>query len=59
MHMVLQWLSRGELSRLEGATIPGGDGALNRALYPPDANPPSGRTYAHCSSCSDEKSAKC
>lgn len=51
MHMVLQWLSGGNGG---GATIRGGDGALNLALYPPDANP--GLTYAHCSCCSDEKS---
>lgn len=34
----------GVLNRPEGATNAGGDGALNLALYLPDANPPSDPT---------------
>lgn len=46
---------RGVLNRPEGATITGGDGALNLALHLPDANPSSDPIYAHCSWCREEK----
>lgn len=55
MPVALQWLSVGVLNRPEGATIAGGDGALNLAVYLPDANPPSDPVYAHCGRCREEE----
>lgn len=56
MPVALQWLSGGVLNRPEGATIAGGDGALNLAVYLPDANPPpSDPAYAHRSRCREEE----
>lgn len=55
MPVALQWLSGGVLNRPEGATIAGGDGALNLAVYLPDANPPSDPAYAHRGRCREEE----